>query len=333
MQLVLVVGDCPLPPDAAEAAGVGAPALPALSLLLARGESAPAGQSWQQRLIEAFGGARLQGLSIAAVAAAALPGLDAAARPLGAWLAQPVHLQAAANHLRLPADGLLRLDATDAHALCADFARVFGSDGLELHALPGGSLLLTGCEAGAGLPEPSRHVGERLETAGSRVDVALRRLASEVELWLHEHPVNRARARRRESPISTLWLWGGEPGTATVGPATLMSPAQLYGDDPLLAGLARLIQRPLEAAPAHLDAMRMASPDALVLVQLSVHGKGGAGLEALESAWVAPALARLRGGALRSLRVMMLDCDIESTRMQMWKLWRTRRAWWDTLRR
>jgi hypothetical protein len=333
MQLVLVVSDCPLPPDPAEAGGLDVPPLPALSLLLARGSAAGGTGSWQQRLLAGASAPGMARLSVAEIASGALSEGPRA----GAWLAQPVHLQAATDHLRLPADGLLRLDAAAAQALCADFARVFGADGYALHALRDGGLLLTGCEAATGLPEPSRQVGERLEPARHGVDPLLRRLASEIELWLHEHPVNRARAGRGEPTVSALWLWGGERGAGE--PAETGAPRRIdamFGSDPFVLGLARQLALACAAPPAHLDALPAPSGAAAVLVQVSLRDAkraGQGGLAAIEAAWIAPALARLRAGTLSRLRLLMLDSEVESTRLQTWKLWRRRRPWWDTLRR
>ena len=44
---------------------------------------------------------------------------------------------------------------------------------------------------------------------------ALRRLGAEMEIWLHEHAVNRLRSERGELPVTGLWLWGG----GTLAPA------------------------------------------------------------------------------------------------------------------
>jgi hypothetical protein len=197
--------------------------------------------------------------------------------------------------------------------------------------------MLTGCAAARGLPEPSRQVGERLEPARHGVDPALRRLASEIELWLHEHPVNRARAGRGEPAISALWLWGGERAAdepAETGASRRIE--AMFGGDPFVLGLARHLELACSASPAHLDALPATSGAAAVLVQVSLRDAQLAGqgaLAAIEAAWIAPALARLRAGTLQGLRLLMLDSEVESTRRQTWKLWRRRRPWWDTLRR
>jgi hypothetical protein len=61
---------------------------------------------------------------------------------------------------------------------------------------------------------------------------ALRRLGAEIEMWLHDHPINDARRRRGELPVTSLWLWGagavpasGDAGAAGGGIAAEQVPA------------------------------------------------------------------------------------------------------------
>ena len=60
-----------------------------------------------------------------------------------------------------------------------------------------------------------------------------RRLQSEIEMALHDHPVNQKRHADGLQPVNSLWVWGG--GTwSECKPAPL---PPLLGDDPLLRGL------------------------------------------------------------------------------------------------
>jgi len=59
-----------------------------------------------------------------------------------------------------------------------------------------------------------------------------RRLQSEIEMALHDHPVNVERQLRGLQPVNSLWLWGG--GRA---PELRADPhPRLFTDDPLLRG-------------------------------------------------------------------------------------------------
>jgi hypothetical protein len=331
MDLVLVVSDCPSPPDPAEVKQE-LPLLPALSTVLARGEGEVWRASWQTRLAA---GAFPPGMpnSIAAVAALTIPAIAG----LPAWYAQPVHLFAAADHLRLPASGLLQLARAEADMLCADFARVFGTDGFALHVLPQGGLVLTGLVADVGAGEPARRLGERLDGSSRGVDVRLRRLASEIELWLHEHPLNLQRAQRGAASVSALWLWGGESlPTPASGSLALPGFARVFGTDPFVAGYATLLRVPAGGPPADFASLPSAKTDDSVLVQLSARQIGSdtaTGLDAIDALWLAPALAAIRRGALRRLRLLVLDSSVELTRARSWRLWQRRAPWWETLRR
>jgi len=59
-----------------------------------------------------------------------------------------------------------------------------------------------------------------------------RRLQSEIEMALHDHPVNVERQLRGSQPVNSLWLWGG--GHAPELHADPHPP--LFSDDPLLRG-------------------------------------------------------------------------------------------------
>lgn len=57
-------------------------------------------------------------------------------------------------------------------------------------------------------------------------------LSGEIQMCLHQHPLNSARAERGQLPVNTLWLWGGGEAPAA---SDLGLPA-LFSDDPLLRG-------------------------------------------------------------------------------------------------
>jgi len=72
-----------------------------------------------------------------------------------------------------------------------------------------------------------------LPTSGD-VD-AYRRTIAEIEMALHEHPVNLSRAERGLPPINSLWLWGAAP-PAAISTATL---PPLLSEHPSSVGLWR----------------------------------------------------------------------------------------------
>jgi hypothetical protein len=59
--------------------------------------------------------------------------------------------------------------------------------------------------------DPERVRGQHLENfLPTGLDAArVRRLMSELEMWLFDHALNRGRQARAQLPLSALWLWGG----------------------------------------------------------------------------------------------------------------------------
>jgi len=154
--------------------------------------------------------AQLAGTAPAVVAAAAVCGL----RQQGSvWLATPVHLTAGMRSVHMPPHGLLRLQGTAADELVRHFNASFEALGFTLRSLPGGGFLAQGPgqESFPVTTDPARLVGADLggSTPQGPGAAPLLRLGAELEMWLHEHPLNAARLQAREHPISTLWLWGG----------------------------------------------------------------------------------------------------------------------------
>jgi hypothetical protein len=74
------------------------------------------------------------------------------------------------------------------------------------------------------IPNPHMPVGSDADN--------YRRLVSEIEMALHDHPVNTERHSRGQRPVNSLWLWGG--GFAPEQSRTALPP--LFADDPLLRG-------------------------------------------------------------------------------------------------
>ncbi|MDE2220877.1 MAG: hypothetical protein KGJ52_10920, partial [Gammaproteobacteria bacterium] len=178
---------------------------------------------------------------------------------------------------------------------------------------------------------------------GGEAARALRRLGAEIEMWLHEHPVNRARAARGLLEANALWLWGGGGAAAGRGGAdggarrsgraqSVAAPAAAWADDLYVDGLMRLRGiAPASAAqrwPATTgDALAVCDPGAR---------PDGAALLALERDWLAPALARWRAGAVGSAILLAGDRAIRLQRPP-WRLlmrrMRRNRPWWETLLR
>lgn len=158
-----------------------------------------------------------------------------------------------------------------------------------------------------------------------------RRLANEVQVLLHAHPVNQAREADGHPTINSVWFWGAgrlpaEPSTRIAAPAPLVCT-----DDPIIRGLARAAGVQTQACAG------LPSQDALVVLdrlhraalQLDLDRWRDV-LAELERDWFVPLLAMLKSGRLRELRLVLpgdrLSLDIAVTRSDTWKFWRRPRS-------
>src|SRR5580658_2944185 len=249
-EVAIILSDLYLDRDSA----VPQAALPALARIARFAGVSPLPGGWRGWLAGWLGRADLAAAcnaTPAVIAAAALLTAQALPNSTGSvWLATPLHLIAGLASVHLDYQGLLKLDAATLAALCNDFDRDFAARGFSLKSLASGGLLACGPRC-APLPhthDPARLLGGGI--AGSTVHgpgaAPLLALGAELEMWLHAHPLNAARARRREPPLTTLWLWGGGESSKMGLPpampaahreATFMT---VFGADPVVAGLCAL---------------------------------------------------------------------------------------------
>lgn len=372
--LAVILADCPAPRGVD--ADLARPRLAALERVLARGtlQALPGGwRPWLARQLAAAGTPGGRGAGPARWAAAAPAGLAAASLAAAGrgevvtawhyWFATPVHYFAGIRSVHLHPAGLLWLSAAEQEALAASFAAVFGD--LTLRLLPtgrrelllGGGVSVVGAE-GVHSTEPSRWLGADPGPglpAGAGA-AKLRRLGAEIEMWLYEHPLNRARSARGELPVTALWLWGGGPAfdaaapipaptSAPTPPPAPASPAErpavripaggpaaalVYAQDTFaeaLAGGYGVAARPLPDALDH----AVSDTAAAFVVLPTATAEPLAALQAANERWLAPALRRLGRGSLRELQLLAGSSCWRLTRARSWRAWRRDVAWWLAL--
>jgi len=293
-------------------------------------------------------GAGLEAWLLGAFAVAAQGELPAAPYSLiadggdahGAWWlrADPIHLRAERDTVLVSDATLFDIAQDEAEALAASLNRHFAASGMTLAAL-----------------RPERWYA-RLEldpamTAWPLADVRGRPLGdlmpsgpqgrhwravlNEIQMCLHDHPVNQAREARGALVLNGVWLWGA--GRLTEPPTTAYQ--RVVADDPLARGLALAAGRRHDPLP---DSARewLASGDrsgieAIVLDALRVPAAYGdmaawqARLAALERDWFAPLLSALRAGRIGMLTLHSPNAtrthSAETTRQDLRYFWRRRR--------
>ncbi|OOG41335.1 phosphoglycerate mutase [Rhodanobacter sp. C05] len=130
------------------------------------------------------------------------------------WLsADPAWVQPDMNGVRLLACGQLQLSMDDAQALAEPLKPVFDEAGLQLEIstpdrwhlkLPANTALPSFAAPEQALGEDlSQHLPSGAEGRRWRV------LLNEIQVLLHQHPLNTQRREQGLAPVNSLWLWGG----------------------------------------------------------------------------------------------------------------------------
>jgi hypothetical protein len=229
----------------------------------------------------------------------------------------------------------LRLEADDLTTLATDFQRVFHDSGFVLEPLGTGDFLLFGPEMHLSEEaEPARFLGESVVQRGHGSAPALRRLSTEIEMWLHEHPVNDARRRRGQTPVTGLWLWGGGAAAArnaAVAEELSDPPSDIaFGQDAYLHGLWSSIGKKVFPLPQELaDVFGYSQARRAVLVIEICPMLHSAptltlldALVQIDRRFIQPAVMALRLAKLERLVLLVNDRRLVMRRLDRFKLWR-----------
>lgn len=280
-----------------------------LERLLARADAFKTVSDWRADAFQVLA----PGAGMPAIASAALFADLGAVEAGWVCLATPVHYVADMTSVRLPQDGRLSMPRAAGEMLAADFNRVWTGSGCRLIA--GGSAHLY-CAfdqtLGVATRDPEEALGQYIEEylpVGASAP-QLRRLMSEIEMWLFEHEFNRARETSSLPRINGLWLWGGGAPLAALPEIA----GSIAGDDVFFnAFSSRAGQR----------------NDSAVIVASAI--PGAEGWSDTEHRWLEPALARLRSGRLSRLEISAGFRSFTLTARAMRRFWRRSRPWWESL--
>ncbi len=309
MHVTLLVPDLFWPRDDGGAAYRGVK-LPVLELLLARAQRQdfpPIGtEAW---LCQAFEVERQQDWPVAPLTLTH-DGGDAGDHY---WLrADPVHFAANRDRLTLIDTPALKPDPEDAAEFIALLNRHFAGDGLEFQThhpsrwyvrAPGTPRLATRDLSQAA----GRDIAGMLPTGedGAR----WRRILNEIQMLLHDHPVNQRRESRGELPINSVWLWGGGRRAAVPGQHF----TQIAGEYSLAHALASITGTETVSADAAAGGQLAADTSARLLAVTDTsaarHGDEHAwrqALEGLERNWLVPLHAALRRRQIEGLAIVSL---------------------------
>ncbi len=315
--------------------------LPGLRRLLARaaGSAIPV-SGFEATVWHVFGGApaAAKDLPIAAITRAA----DRGAVEDGWWMrADPVHLRADQHRLLLFDDALLQVSAAEAEALTQSVNALYDADQWHLEATtPARWHMRLEHDSAIQTVAPNAVLGLNIDSFLPRGPGARRwrGVMNDVQMLLHAHPINQARAAQNKPAINSLWLWGaGQLPKRVASPFTYIA-----SDDPLVLGLALLSNTPCHAIPgdyAEWKDLRGMHENCLIVWKhgwkeaLHDDAEGwSAALAHLDRAWMSPLAQALYRGGLASLTLYPgngMQYRITPGRMRCF--WR-RRARGDELR-
>lgn len=151
------------------------------------------------------------------------------------------------------------------------------------------------------------------------------RTMNEVQVLLHNHPLNQAREAAGRRPANSLWFWGAG---ALENSRAAMLPA-VQAAEPLARGMARAAGAEV-AAPDLAAALR---GDTLVVLDALLHPARQLDLDswrshlaALERDWIAPLAAALRDGRVQKLTLTAPGdrgtFELVVRTGERWKFWR-----------
>jgi hypothetical protein len=245
----------------------------------------------------------------------------------GYWMcASPIHLRVHRDQLVLLPPESLSVTQAESQALVETLNRHFSADGLEFLAphpqrwylrVPACPDLRT-----VALEEAiGRDINRLLPSGDDRM--RYHHLFNEVQMLLHDHPVNEVRDGTGALLVNSVWFWEG----GSLPAASRASWTAAIGDSPLLRGLARLANVPAANLADGLDFPE--SGNALVVLPeapAAGDAEWAERMDGLERDWIAPLVKKLRSGEIQRLDIATVHTGQARqwtiTPRDLWKFWK-----------
>lgn len=314
--------------------------MPALEAILAKSQYTESSQqavdSW---LCQTFGVAKQQDWPIASILLQ-LDGENMETKD-DYWLcADPVHLRIENNHILLADSQILNISLKEAVSFADSINGQFSEDGLILLPFHPNRWYVRSSES------PDLQTFPLSEVAGKNINnmlpagrdsAAWNSRINEIQMLLHDHPLNRIREEQGELAINSLWIWGGgtRPRSQTV--QTLYT--ELWSNHVLVRALAKMGETVCHDLPedaAGLLRHSTVSDKHLVMLD-SLHGHAcyrnayewRNELAKLEQNWFIPLLDALKKKQIKQLIVTTINehstRNFMLTPGNLWKFWITAR--------
>jgi hypothetical protein len=271
---------------------------------------------WQHGFLTALG---LHGeLDRYASAPVSIMGASPTPEP-GYWMhAELLHLAAGMDSLTcVPLRSHAAIHARERDELEGSIADHLRSHGLALHANSSAGWMVAferRLDAATVSPEAAARSDLAEAMPRGRDAGMLRRLMTELQMLLHEHPVNTRRARTDLPAINAVWLWGG----GEIATPSAQMQAAVAGEDPYVLGVCRIQGTPCMGLPSDPGELPRDADTVAVIAPVDA--------QTLEDRWLAPLARSVSQGAWRSLDVMIEGWRLSVSRGSLWRFWRRPRA-------
>jgi hypothetical protein len=169
---------------------------------------------WQAQLCQVLGWTEQRGDRLPSLA---LPDWldnceDADVNPASFVRADPIHLKADRDTASLIPPEELQLGRRDAQLFIDSINEFLKDDDVRIHQCNPEAWMMSGMPSQQLAAYPTSFVAHRHASAflpDSDSDGKWRRLATEIQMLLHAHPLNQERERAGQLSVNALWYWGG----------------------------------------------------------------------------------------------------------------------------
>ncbi len=245
-----------------------------------------------------------------------------AAAPAVVLRADPVHLGARSDHLVMATARFPDLSDGEAAALAGDLGHGLSGSGASLHRGSSGSWYLIPEQALDKVPwgrwwapeeVAGQHILEFMPTGPGRGP--LNGWMTEIQMMLHDHPVNLRRAEAGLMTVNSIWPWGWSTGEDQSEPQIR---SELLAADAYALGLQKLAGGPVAQG----------SPAGEVSDQLAILAAGPGEsdedfFQRIEQDWLLPLLRDLWRGRIGRGCIVSADGQcVTTSRMDLLKFWR-----------
>ena len=239
-----------------------------------------------------------------------------------AWMAaaDPVHLEATMNDLRLHALRAQEMPATDLRALFEHLRYTLGSEnGVEFASI--GSYGYLSGDHHISTSAVSTDIVDRCNAdefmPASEETAKFHRLLGELQMALHEHEVNKNRDAAGARAVNSLWFWGG--GTAPEKEVRPILP--LFTNDPLFKGYWESCTGIVDKWNGDFDRCLDIAKNGFVAVPPDVHDDSRPEVQA---DWLDKLRLLLKKGSLNKLTLVFRDgLIVETGKYDSFRFWRT----------